>query len=171
MQLLKNKRGFTLVELLVVIGILGVLAVSLLVALNPAEAQRKSRDTKRLKDIANIQTAIEQYINDGGSIPTAWSSGDGINSSGAEGKDSEPCTSDNWLGIDVCPYLKNVPVDPNNGITRACAGGSACKLQYSLKYKTKTGSYTISVPLESKQNATRASQDGGADSNYFEVSN
>lgn len=39
------KRGFTMIELLIVIAILGILAIGLMVALNPLEQLRRARDT------------------------------------------------------------------------------------------------------------------------------
>ncbi len=60
---LKNKKkhqsGFTLLELLVVIGIIAVLAV--IGISSYSTAQKKSRDAKRRSDLKTIQTALEQY--------------------------------------------------------------------------------------------------------------
>jgi general secretion pathway protein G len=55
-------KGFTLVELLVVIAIIGVLATLVLLQLGTARA--RSRDTKRITDINQIRTAVEQYFED-----------------------------------------------------------------------------------------------------------
>ncbi len=63
----KNQKGFTLIELLVVIAIIGLLSTMSVVALNTA--REKSRNTKRLSDIKNIQTALELYYNDVGHYP------------------------------------------------------------------------------------------------------
>ena len=57
-----NKKGFTLLELLIVITIISVLSVILIVALNPAETLRKARDTQRLSDLASLKTALGVYI-------------------------------------------------------------------------------------------------------------
>lgn len=57
-----NKKGFTLLELLIVITIISVLSVILIVALNPAETLRKARDTQRLSDLASLKTAIGIYV-------------------------------------------------------------------------------------------------------------
>ncbi|EKD23859.1 MAG: Kelch repeat-containing protein [uncultured bacterium] len=52
-------RGFTLVELLIVMGILTILATTSVVVFNPLEYNRQSRDTKRIGDLEAIQGAIE----------------------------------------------------------------------------------------------------------------
>lgn len=55
---MKNK-GFTLLELLVVIGIIGIL-VSLM-TVSYSSAQRSARDSRRKQDLTSIQNAMEQY--------------------------------------------------------------------------------------------------------------
>ncbi len=63
MTINKNKvKGFTLLELLIVIAILAVLSVTLVLVLNPAESLRKSRDTQRMSDLATLKTAIGLYL-------------------------------------------------------------------------------------------------------------
>ena len=70
-----QKKAFTLVELLVVIAIIGLLATLSVIALSNARA--KSRDTKRVADVKQIQTALELFFNDEGRYPTVteWNSG------------------------------------------------------------------------------------------------
>jgi len=57
----KKKSGFTLIELLVVIAIIGLLATLSVVALN--NARERARDSRRVSDIKQIQTALELYFN------------------------------------------------------------------------------------------------------------
>ena len=54
-------KGFTLLELLIVITILAILAVIIIFVLNPAETLRKSRDVQRMSDLATLKNAISLY--------------------------------------------------------------------------------------------------------------
>jgi prepilin-type N-terminal cleavage/methylation domain-containing protein len=56
-----GNKGFTLVELLVVIAVLGVLATVLLIAINPGEQLARGRDTGRKQTLAQIAHAIQAY--------------------------------------------------------------------------------------------------------------
>ncbi len=67
-MLKKNQKGFTLLELLVVIGIIGLLASILVV--NLTSTRRRARDTKRVADVRNLQTAGEDYYGRSGKYPT-----------------------------------------------------------------------------------------------------
>lgn len=60
MRLSKN-RAYTLVEVIVVIGIIAVLTTLVYASLNGAKAQ--NRDQKKVADISNIQLALEMYFN------------------------------------------------------------------------------------------------------------
>lgn len=57
-----NKKGFTLLELLIVIGIIAILSVVVILVLNPAETLKKSRDTQRMSDLATLKTALGLYL-------------------------------------------------------------------------------------------------------------
>jgi len=63
------KRGFTLIELMIVIVILGILMGTILPRLTGA--QSRARDTARTADLNNIAQALEVYFNDFGSYPDA----------------------------------------------------------------------------------------------------
>lgn len=64
-----SHSGFTLVELLVVIGTIGILSVALLATLNPIEQIQKGKDAKRKSDLAQVAKALEIYYQDRGRYP------------------------------------------------------------------------------------------------------
>lgn len=53
--------GFTLVELLIVIALIGVLATALVATLNPIEQVNKARDVRYRNDAAELLAALERY--------------------------------------------------------------------------------------------------------------
>ncbi len=53
-----NQKGFTLLELLIVIAIIAILSVILILVLDPAETLRKSRDSQRIADLNTLKTAL-----------------------------------------------------------------------------------------------------------------
>ena len=55
------KKAFTLIELLIVIAILGILAVGLLIALDPIEQTRRATDATVLRSASDTKNAIDRY--------------------------------------------------------------------------------------------------------------
>lgn len=64
----KDQKGFTIIELLVVIVIIGILVALALPQLFAAQA--RGRDTDRKNDLKNVSQQLETYYNDTGSYPT-----------------------------------------------------------------------------------------------------
>lgn len=134
---MKQQKGFTLVELLVVISIIGLLSTLAVVALN--QARVRARDSKRLSDIKQIQTALELYYADQGVYPveaTAITLGedatDILTDDGFEDNDSATGTS---------VYMGNVPAN------------FAAPVTDGYDYVSADGTtYTISFELESNNN-------------------
>lgn len=65
-----NRRGFTIVELLIVVAVMGVLLV--LGVVNLRGTQLSSRDSERAADIAAIANSLESYYNLGGSSSSSY---------------------------------------------------------------------------------------------------
>ncbi|MFI5265216.1 MAG: type II secretion system protein [Candidatus Levyibacteriota bacterium] len=96
--------GFTLIELIVVIAVIGILGVVLITILNPAAQIRKSRDSVRKTALKQIQSALEQYFNDTGGYPTTscFSGTAGCWTVGAG----------SFLGASAATYMPSLPQDP-----------------------------------------------------------
>ena len=134
------KQGFTLVELLVVIGIISILATILLLQLGPIRA--KSRDVQRIAHVSQLRGVAEDYLSDYGFYPnsTTWSSA--IN------------------GITMTKYINPLPKDPLGtcavGIYTGVTGGSNC-YGYTWVPTTSATKYQVWAQLEVFNNAALGS--------------
>ncbi len=104
-----RQRGFTIVELLIVIVVIGILAAIVIVAYNGA--QGRARDSQRLSDVETIRKALEIYkINNGAypnSVPTANAGGWEVSTNGT--------SATNFLSALVSSNgVSRIPVDPTN---------------------------------------------------------
>jgi len=124
MKLFKKNDGFTLIEILVVIGIIAILAVIVLIAINPARQFAQANNTQRTSNVNAILNAIGQYIADNaGDLPTI---------PGGDGEvDTALC---NDL---VTDYLPAMPTDPDSagdggGGEIDCADIGAGEVEYEV---------------------------------------
>jgi len=65
-KLLANSKSFTLIELLVVVALIAVLAVAVILALNPSELLKQGRDSTRLSDLQNLNKSLSWFEADTG---------------------------------------------------------------------------------------------------------
>lgn len=66
----KNSPGFTLIEILIVIAIIGILASVLMIVINPGRQLAKARDTTRKTDLFAILSSVYQYTTEhSGDLP------------------------------------------------------------------------------------------------------
>lgn len=136
--------GFTLVEILITIGIIALLAGIVLVAINPARQFAQGRNTQRSAHINAVLNAIGQYqVDHQGDIPEDIPSGN-------DESDAEEISS---AAADICEdivpvYMAALPVDPSVGdevVEEDSCGEYATG--YQVYRDSGTGRITVIAPL------------------------
>lgn len=138
-----NKKGFTLVELLIVITIIGILAAALLPSILGAPA--KSRDAAREAGVNSVVTAIESYVAEGNTYPKT--AGDFICLNAFDGTGGNPDLSNYFQG-------GQIPQDPaGNKI-----GENECESYVYLRLDGSPANYALVIEMEDadKNNVTLA---------------
>ncbi|HEY0980292.1 MAG TPA: type II secretion system protein [Candidatus Paceibacterota bacterium] len=129
---MKN-RGLTLIELLVVIAVIGILASVVMASLNSARV--KARDTRRLADMKQIQTALEFYYDTYGAYPP-------ITENECVGTEGYTVVNNNFMqSLVTNNLLPTYPVDPL---------GTNCGMQYATTVDRQ--GYVVFVHFEGKPN-------------------
>jgi uncharacterized protein (TIGR02145 family)/prepilin-type N-terminal cleavage/methylation domain-containing protein len=110
----KLKRGFTLLEILLVVGIISILAGIVIIAINPSKQLATVRNSQRKSNIKQIESAITQYYIDNSSYPSLITFTDTtICNTGASSTASAGyCTGGIDLYALVPTYLTAMPTDP-----------------------------------------------------------
>lgn len=114
-QFYTKQTGFTLIEILLVIGLIAILAAIVIVAVNPARQIGLAQNTQRRSDVKAILDAIGQYsIDNTGSLPSGIPVGTTCEDDG-----SVICKADSeceGVSLDVLvsqrKYLTDLPADP-----------------------------------------------------------
>jgi prepilin-type N-terminal cleavage/methylation domain-containing protein len=95
---INNRRGFSLIELMVAITILAIISSIGFVAYG--QVQKKARDTKRKQDLRSIRVMLELYKQNKQGYPLAATP---VNSSSGE----------SWIPALIADnYTQNLPLDP-----------------------------------------------------------
>lgn len=105
MRKLLTNKGFTFIELLIVISIISILAAGILLVFDPVTQRKKENDAQRKSDLSQIQKAIEQYYQYIGAYPQSTET---YKIKGLGSKNAVDW-GHSWL-----PYMGTLPSDPNS---------------------------------------------------------
>jgi type II secretion system protein G len=110
-----QQKGFTIVELLIVIVVIGILAAIVIVAYQGVTA--RANDTSRIDSITKIRKGLELYKTINGTYPTATNSGtSSANGYPGGGWEVSSIQGSTWLNK-LLPYIQPIPTDPRNDST------------------------------------------------------
>jgi type IV pilus assembly protein PilA len=136
----QNSKGFTLLEVLLVVAIIAILAGIVILAINPNKQLADSRNAQRSADVNTILNATYQYALDTGSVPAS------ITGTATQiCRTGGTCTGITDLGVLVTGnYLSSIPMDPkcNPTPTAPCTANSA---GYTIMLVS--GRVTVNAPL------------------------
>jgi type II secretion system protein G len=134
----ENKSGFTIVELLIVIVVIGILASITIVAYNGI--QDRATKARRLSDMNTITKALEVYKAQTGSYPQVVS-----NSTG--GWERSAVNPQNFLqALRTSGVIASVPVDPINSAPQGSTGPETTFTSYTY-YLYPAGSFSCDAAL------------------------
>ena len=161
-----NKKSFTLIELMIVIGIIAVLATIIIAVLNPGQLWREARDANRRKDLSFIATALEQYYADNDQYPNNTTNNitclrrilTGHDNDCLGGPNPSPVyiqpqsmtitqsgTLEEYCYTSVTPFQKYTLCAPLEGVTTTASG--ACVVGTPSGFSGTPGSFCVTNPF------------------------
>lgn len=119
---MKNNKGFTLLEILLVVAAIAILAGIVILAINPNKQLAETRNAERRADVNTLINAVYQYAIDNDNIPaTIETDAEGDCPADDTGVDSAICADGQTCDTSVIDlettlvsdYLAAIPADPN----------------------------------------------------------
>jgi len=171
----KFKKGFTLLELLIVIGILAILSAVTILVINPSELLKKSRDTSRINDLAAIKSAItvlmgnssidfsvcsstQVYVSlptEDGTLGAYLLDGTGKTFHQVARADLYKMDGTGWIPLNLSPaalgnVLSKLPTDPQQFYSNSNPDTNPAKNYFYTFSCTPSGSFEINAKTESR---------------------
>jgi type II secretory pathway pseudopilin PulG len=154
---LKNSsNGFTIIEIVLVTGLILLLATILIIYVHPIENKKKSRDLKRISDIETIDRSISEFVADKKRYPDLSNT---LRQSTILPAGSSQLTGSNtgWIKENLSSYISMLPIDPINDAT------------YHYYYIHDVDGYELNAKLEIL--TIEMVEDGGNDDVTYEIGN
>jgi type IV pilus assembly protein PilA len=114
---MKTKKGFTLIEILLVVAAIAILAGIVILAINPNKQLGETRNAQRRADVNTILNAVYQYsIDNNGTLPTIPTAACALVATNEACKLTATGTCSTGVALSVLTtdekYLTSIPIDP-----------------------------------------------------------
>jgi prepilin-type N-terminal cleavage/methylation domain-containing protein len=145
---MQNKKGFTLMEILLVVAAISILAGIVIVAINPTKQLGETRNAQRRADVNTILNAVYQYaVDNNGNLPGPGTISTTATEICRTGVAAATCTTDGLINLSDLTtnekYVVSIPYDPTTGTTN------------STKYLiSRTANNRVTVSATGEQGAT-----------------
>lgn len=137
-----SKKGFTLIEILVVVAIIAILSSVVLIGLGPT--RRAGRDARRISDLRQVQNGLELYFNHCGAYPGGASNVAGCTT--GSGLTGQAGYTSMGTALVTAGAAQNVPQDPSSP-------------NAAYRYSSTSGAnYVLSTVLEDTANPALTGQ-------------
>ena len=168
------KKGFTLIELIIVIGILAILATVVVLVLNPAQLLAQARDSQRMSDLASVKSAIALYLvtatstsvsaTSYGTVATTCWFGAACDTACSAVNASTAVTGTGWVPINLAGTsggspLSALPLDPSQ----------TAAYQYTYIGDATNLTFELNANLESTKYSGLEATDGGNCPSVYEI--